>query len=51
MSLKRHLHVEALTAKNIRIARPGNDLPLRFYKYLIRNVAQKDFKVVCPIEW
>jgi N-acetylneuraminate synthase len=42
---------EILTPENIRIIRPGNGLPPRFYKYLIGKAAQKNFKIGCPIDW
>ena len=42
---------EILTGENMRIVRPGNGLPPRFYKYLIGTVAQRDFEMGTPMEW
>jgi len=42
---------EILSEENMRIVRPGNVLPPRFYKYFIGKVAQSDFEMGPPMEW
>jgi len=42
---------EEFTSKNLRIIRPGNGLPPKFYDILLGKKARKDIKKGTPLDW